>query len=952
MTNAVDVENPFNITRTEFFNSNFEQIAEFFEEPPFYNDLVQRGNFIIAGSRGTGKTMILKSLYWPVFINSLKKKKVDISKYTWDFIGIYVPCDNLDLQRYFNELYVGYFDKNDPNKAYIVWKRYLSNYLAIYIVKQLLETILRDGAKVGLDLFNTNSLNKKILESFDSSHLVQEEWPETLSELPNFLDREKKIFSNFVMDSIQGSAKSFNRPIVDLSFISNVCNLLIGYFKQFASCRFYVLLDDFFPPFVTFKQQAVLLDLIRQREGPLSFKITTIPEGMTYVTESNYDMRPEQLDYHQEFLEFSEVGRKSTYWNLVKEITNKRLSKYHCDYKSLFEDPKLIASKVFGSKKRSEKLSETILNSDIKVSGGNFVEKKINEKTKEKELKQGSKDFLMLLSGGAMKGHYRPIYAGFDMIVEMSSGVIGTYLALVREMVNQSLKEAGLKKFSADKLPIASSIQDDIVRSRSELFLGSILGLEYGQSLYKLVTLMARESRHRLLTNPTANEYIQFKIKNYEDLLKGDKQAHRKLIVAFRNNILHSPDCTKTDRQKNVILRTLIINRLLTPALRIPYRDRWAVDKQASEIESILNSDATIPQPISVEPPISLKPQPFPKPFHQRKLSLLTTPQKESVLTPIIQTTSCSIFSRHYCMKTKELLANEEGAFLALPFTEDWHKVAAELIKNKIGKRNVVTSLDISPNGDFTCKICENIAKRDYGIYEITVLNENVIFEMGLSIGMGKHTFAIWNKEVWDNTYGNPESLIMFLINGFETFPYLVSEDDGINDLFIRINNSLKKIPWNKEDIKKINDKEKIFLCLPNSVYYEKNMRKDALHALKEIGIDEDSVIKLPKDFKAGLNLTNTFRAILESKLCIIDSTQMYKYSNTPEQHAHYVWRMFSLGVAAGLRKPLIHLFNSNYAQVVASDIRGKCTFVYKDTELHDKLLEALKEVVAKDRQN
>jgi hypothetical protein len=72
----------------------------------------------------------------------------------------------------------------------------------------------------------------------------------------------------------------------------------------------------------------------------------------------------------------------------------------------------------------------------------------------------------------------------------------------------------------------------------------------------------------------------------------------------------------------------------------------------------------------------------------------------------------------------------------------------------------------------------------------------------------------------------------------------------------------------------------------------------------------------------------------------------MPNYDDDPESLADYLWRMFSLGVAAGLRKPLIHCFNSNYTQIVASDIRGKCTFVYKDAELHDRLLESLKEVV------
>ena len=153
-------------------------------------------------------------------------------------------------------------------------------------------------------------------------------------------------------------------------FIKEICNILQTHFKTINDCRFYILLDDFFPPFVTFKQQSVLLDLIRQRGGPLSFKITTIPEGMTYVTESGYSMRPD-LDYSQKFMEYSNVGRNSEYWNLAIEVTNKRLETCHCVFSDLFEE---------------------------------------NDQTSE--------DFLIRLRGDVAKGHDRPIYAGFDMIVE------------------------------------------------------------------------------------------------------------------------------------------------------------------------------------------------------------------------------------------------------------------------------------------------------------------------------------------------------------------------------------------------------------------------------------------------------------------------------------------------------------------------------------------------------
>lgn len=884
MSSGDNFENPFDITRTEYFNTKYSLIADYFEEPSFYEDLIERERFIIVGSRGTGKSMILKSLYLPVFVESLKKKGIDPLTLNWKFIGVYVPCDNLDLQKYFNEGYSRYFGGSDSNKGKILWRRYLGNYFSLYIVREILYTLLTYGHDIGLNLANEEEIAKKILQQFDPSSSIEKEWPERFEDLPAFFERERKIFLDFVMEKIFNPSKEFNRPIADISLIKDVCNVVIGKLEKLRECRFYILLDDFFPPFVTFKQQAILLDLIRERGGPLSFKITTIPEGITYTTDSGYEMRPD-LDYGQKFLEYTDVGRGSEYWKLIKEITDKRLEKYNVDYSKLFE-----------------------------------------------ETDQTIDDFLKRLRGEVSKGHDRPMYAGFDMIVAMSSGVAGTYLLLAREMINLVLKGKKEPRFSEKHLSIPAEIQNTVVRNRSNLFIGAILSLEQGQSIYKLVLTMGRESRERFLRNRVAREYIQYKIKDYETLLTGEKEAHKKLVVAFKNNILHSPDCHPTDRQKNVILRTVILNRLLTPALRIPYRDRWGVDIDADEINRMLLSDVSQPLQLTEEPPINSTPQP------------IQMPMEERITSPIIKNSSCRVFSGLYCTKISELLRREPGVFLALPFREDWHKITEKLIKDKVN--NATTSLDISPNGDFTCKICEYIHKKDHGIYEISALNENVIFEMGLSIGLGKHTFPIWNKEECVKTWGGEDSPITFLIGGFEGFPYFV-KDDEISRIVSETQKSVEKNSWNKDEILRVsNEEDKIFLALPiKSEYYKSYLKDQALEAFEEIGIGKDKIINLPEDFKGGLTLINTFRWILGSRLCVIDSTQLPYYRDSIESLADYIWRMFSLGIAVGLRKSLIHCFNSNYTQEVASDIRGKCTFIYKDLTLRDELLKAIKEI-------
>ncbi len=476
------LQNPFDITRTEYFNSQYSLIADYFEQPLFYNDLIERERFIIVGSRGTGKSMILKSLYLPVYAESLKKKGIDPTRYDWKFIGVYVPCDNLNLQKYFSDSYTEYFGEGDSTRGNLLWRRYLCNYLSLYVVRETLNTSVTYADYIDLDSADQADITIRILQAYDPSLILKKQWPKLLEDLPMFFERELKIFLDFVMGRIFEPRLDFSRPIVDLDFIKDVCNVLVAKVDKLKEARFYILLDDFSPPFMSFKQQAVFLDLIRERGGPLSFKITTVPEGITYTTDSGYEMRPD-LDYSQKFLEYSSVGKGSGYWKLVRAITNKRLIRYSMDHSGLLE-----------------------------------------------ETDQTIDDFLQRLRGLVSKGHDRPIYAGFDIIVEMSSGVVGTYLLLIREMVNLLLKSMNKQALSADDLPILTHFQDRVVRDRSRLLLGAILSLQDGHSIFKLVSVMGNKSRERLLANPVAQEYIQFKIKDYNKLLEWERD---KSFIAF-----------------------------------------------------------------------------------------------------------------------------------------------------------------------------------------------------------------------------------------------------------------------------------------------------------------------------------------------------------------------------------------------------------------------------------
>jgi len=878
-------QNPFEVTRTEYFNSDYPLIAHNFRKPSFFQDLIERDRFVIFGTRGTGKTMILKSIYFPVYLEILKKDKIDVKNYKHNFIGVYIPCDNLEFQKYFNYNYIKHFGDGDIEKGKKTWKSFFENYFTLYVLEEVIKTIWNNRNYINHNLKKELENNiKELIELLDPLNILKLDF-NNFGELIKVFRKERMIFTEYVDRCIYYSTKEYNRPIKGLDFVKDFCNFLVDKIKSLRNIRFYLLLDDFFPPFLSIEQQKLILDLARERKGSLSFKFATIPEGMCFITDSGYEMRP-SLDYTVQHLDHTKVSSGSKYWHMVKDINTLRLQSIGIDSDELFETPK-----------------------------------------------QNSATFLKKLRGEISKGHDLPVYAGFNMVVEISSGVIGEYMLLAREMINFLIQSKHRAKLLKIDIPIPIRIQDEVIRRRSVSLLKSIKSLRNGLSIYKLVIKMQMGSRERFIKNKKAKEHIQYNIKDYENI---QKDAHDIMIEAFRNNIIQSPEKYPTQRQQRVILQTLILNRLLTPALRIPYRDRWKIDIGAEDINRILLSDPETPIEVTENPPISTKEQSMQLPLEM----------EDSMFLPIFNRNFCNVFSEN-CNIYSELQILEDGIFLALPFREDFHKYTEKFIKEIFP--NVKTSIDASPNGDFVCKICQLIHKKKYGIYELTILNDNVILEMGLSLGIGKHTFHIWCEEMKQDIWRKEDSPILDLLSGLEGIKYNVTEDSIKGDFKDIILKTINLESWNKKRLKNGDSaKNGIFLALPIfSIYYQKTLKGEALRAIDEVGLKE-KVLQLPENFKSGINFLNSFQWVKNADLCVIDTTR-FDYDDI-KYNCDYLWRMFCLGLAIGMRKPLIHCFNTTYSSRTASDIRGKVTFTYKDTELFEKLLFRIKEVVRDDK--
>ena len=655
---------------------------------------------------------------------------------------------------------------------------------------------------------------------------------------------------------------SIAENIFDLSTVIEIGNVLKE-IPRFKEARFYILLDDFFYPNLADEQQKILLELIRVRNEPLAFKIATIPGGMVFEDDSGFELMLRGDEFITESIEYPELGERSDYYKLVKDIVNNRLKDYD-----------LIADDLFQESEDSYKY-----------------------------------DFLPKLKGEIKRGHVGPEYAGFGTLVHMSSGVIRTFLVLTKKILDEWLKNKNADRLEKSILPISVDTQTEIIQAESALFLDAVEARKKGALILKLVHFIGNESRQRLLNNEEATEYIQLQIENYENINHGAREILTRAVI---NNVFHSYQLGRRTTRRGIIpIKALILNRLLTPALRIPYRDRWRIDIKAEKLNEILGFST----PIDIS---------HHKPQLQRALI--------NQYCPVISGECARI----------DISFEGEGCFYASPIRSDWTSFARDFFAKQIDKFEV--AIEHPPKGDLTCKICEMIHKAQFGIYELTDLNENVVFELALALSRKKHAFFIVNIDF-------PVNQIETLL-GKEYISYKVVEEE-IGKVFNEQIWSVVKSgdpPWNAnvmDDIDTTPEDNTVLLVMPKeSSFYEKTLTDGVKNILEN---ELNYKVIYPLQASTGNLFRNLIEDVKRTQYCLIDTTKLPTYQSFEgrfsPQDLDYLKRIFIFGIAVGLRKIVLHGYNVSYSKKIFTDMQGHCHFEYSDTMLFDEIKTRVPEV-------
>lgn len=449
---------------------------------------MKRFGTIIEGQRGTGKSMILKYLSFPVQMRSWQNSNYGPLEYFQQrgFIGVYF------------KLQQGVFDKQDLQDIEDIVKRahIFEHRLTAALCVSILETMKEVAASLGRSLESGDELSRIVNRIIDAPH----EWLQSPANIVAVLDvyrdalrREARLVDEFLRNP---SDISFFPKLSLTGTMYDLLELFQEYFGLKGSC-FFLLLDDF--DVLHDWQQQILLGVAAQRKFDLvCFKFGIMSEGLkTRLAGSQRTFRPGD-DFDPITLDMVERGMlRNDYPVAVKLIAAKRLKESGWD--RVFGQTLPELNEKVGAVKDVINATNNLLNNlfPLWVHGGKIkdeireameaewdrAEKKPTKKRNDYFSKYGNARYFRSLRGKKQ----RERYAGFEYMVLISSGIVRQFLEICSLAIGEAYKD-GWSPQKADS--ITAETQDRAIRDYSESFFqnlnkggGAHVSLDLGQSI-------------------------------------------------------------------------------------------------------------------------------------------------------------------------------------------------------------------------------------------------------------------------------------------------------------------------------------------------------------------------------------------------------------------------------------------------------------------------------------
>lgn len=951
VNNETRWQNPFekNLVedwRLEEFPQNYREVVACFFPPDFMNKLESTDvkPKILMGGRGTGKSHILRMLSIQSIINRIKIKRAEAEEKSPEDI-------KLKLKDY-KEQYFGIYLKSTLFSP-------LSTTNITYISRDQLKSLFEHLFNMQVCIAMLSAV-KFLIDNCEDIPKEKEETvclklDEKLSQIIKkgkgrigFLGNQgKKGIMDFLTDQVEiirevVKAFPFNRdfskfedkihfttaPDFVIKFFDVIRNEILNDKVLFILLDEYDELDEY--------QQEFINGLIRTRT--LTFRIASKIGGIKTLEYTKDKELDEVHDYDPIIPLHFETSREKIYpyRNLLKNIFTKRLTIYG-NYK-ISEPAKVVPSPTLAD----EKITEEELQQELKK-----IRASLKKKLKIRNPEEYWKNF---------EGHYKEaviyrllrekgrdkLYAGFDEYVSLSSGIVRQFILLCRDAFSLAhARGIAIEEGKPTPLKIQSEAAEKV--SHDLLLIETIKTIPsgYGHKLVRLIQDLGRilEAKLYWSTEPQAN---RFDIIDSQKFMNDEYTIPKEII----ENGLRMPHFISETafRPKqpwySISSFTFSLNGIFAPTLKIPPEKRWRTPLAMHELKYLCSEEKREEIIGKIINEIRGKNRVVRGRKGRKKEPI---GEHRGLFDQPISLNNCPI-TGHGCNQNLiryMIEAEKLKAFLAVPFDKhSWMDDPRRWIKTAMTDHFHIRCVDVDdfPNvGYILCKICSSVRQMPIGLFEITELNPNVIFELGMATALNKLNFMLVYRDKIPIEYEKdypPKPLC-----GIEYIPYELGENVMIKIIEGKILPTINEATKHGENqwcwILRGKCPHKEIKVVPNKIFiglpYEKNRTffKELEKLLKKILSKYDT--KFFKPAQSLSELCQLCREIRESSFCIVDTT----FNDTS--------MLFALGIAFGKDKKFIQLHDTSLSyERPISDLRSWAVEYRNISELGKSLKEEL----------
>jgi len=604
--------NPFRRVRTEHFHEDYKLIASAFAEPETekYDIIREAKPVVIYGGRGSGKTMILKSLVPEVMISRYGAETFDQAKKKGlQFFSIYFKLKRGSLLIYDHHFiveitrlltkkpndYEEYKDltekakKNQCDNLVLgagmnaVWVISLNEF-NLKIISTTLENLIKMQAEKTLNISREceEHIVNGILKNLDVQNGQN---VRSFQDLTGYIYKELKKIENYVQSLVLPFAKPTpNWCQTGLECLDNVYKTITDCISELKGVNIYLLFDELenLRPF----QQVIINEWIKTARF-FTVKVASKFNGMyTLMTHQGQPLQDGQ-DYATFELDYDLFNptKSSVYQNLLLQICQKLLEiegYKENDLRNILEPQKDLD------------LPLEIINEEIeqirRSAGLEFSKDKLDDYRNKMEL---AAIFRLLRKREKVGGRTskKKIYAGFETYAYLSSGIIRIFLNLVG-MAFYKASGDGIRV--KDGQSISPEVQTWAAMTVSKAWLEKIpVNIESnGEVMYQFIVDIGSILRERLLHHSSEPETLTISLRDSANL-KTDSLLESLFKHSVMESILYERKATSSMKPKLAerTSKEYALNRIYAPVLEISYRPRWPRGSEftVKELTSLLD---------------------------------------------------------------------------------------------------------------------------------------------------------------------------------------------------------------------------------------------------------------------------------------------------------------------------------------------------------------------------